>query len=491
MNLWVRTLRQLVVASVALFFFSCEDESSLLGFKNPNKKFHVGYVEIPLDASRVLTIDSIITDLRPIVNASGQTQTVDGILVGEYQDPDFGKITARSFAGVYPTSNAVLPATAVFDSVTVQFRLNFNAYGFSGEKTQRFAVHEITGDTLTLFNGNRYYANSPGPAYGSTPLGEAVVTVHYDSLKKEATAAASEQDTIIAAGRLADEYGARVFQALKNGFASAAEHRLFKSQIKGLALVPGTEPGIVGANIVNNFGQLSRVTVHYHTLTDAGAVADTLIRTLGFEYASFVQLEADRTGTELAGLQPYASVEPVSSSRYIQSGVPVITKLDLAPFYVFADSVENILINEAEVVIENVSAPQGMDPHGSLLFRLMNNNSDQFLNNHIAADREIAADYFVLSSQSEYYYFAASDGSVPATVEYDEDESRYSGFLTLFAQSLFKNKNDQDGINENRISSLAVYPANPPASRSITRTLFDKSSVKLRITYTRANAVTP
>src|SRR5690349_15739477 len=173
MNLWVKTLRQLTILAVALFFFSCEDETSLLGFKNPNSKFHVGYVDIPLNVSSVFVTDTIITDLRPLV-VNGQTSFVDGLLIGQYQDPQFGTISAKSFLPVYPSSNTELQTGAVFDSITVQFRLNFYYYGLSGQKEQRFFVHEITGDTLSLYNGNRYYANSPAPQYNPDPLGEAV-----------------------------------------------------------------------------------------------------------------------------------------------------------------------------------------------------------------------------------------------------------------------------------------------------------------------------
>jgi hypothetical protein len=63
--------------------------------------------------------------------------------------------------------------------------------------------------------------------------------------------------------------------------------------------------------------------------------------------------------------------------------------------------------------------------------------------------------------------------------------------MTLFAQSLFANKNDEDGINENRLWYAALFPASPSASRGISRTLFQKENVKLRVVYTRANTVTP
>lgn len=489
MNLWARTLRQLTVVSVALFFFSCEDESGLLGFKNPNKKFHVGYVDIPLNVSSVFGIDSLQTDLRPQIEA-GQTRIVDGLLVGAYTDNEFGKISAQSFLSIYPTVNTALPSTAVYDSITVEFRLNFYSYGFSGTKAQSFAIHEITGDTLTLFGGKRYFTTSPAPAFSVDPLGVASISVNYDSLKKEAVSASNQQDTLLATARLSDEFGARVFEAIRAGFTTSAQHSAFKSMIRGLALVPGSETGILGINVVNTFGQLSRVVTHYHTVDGAGAVADTLIRTFGFEYASFTKIEADRSNTGLMSVQPYQSVVPPTDLRYVQSGAPVITKLDLAPFYAFADTVDNILINSAEFVIENVPAPSGADPHGSFLFRLMNNGSDMFLNNRIAADRELASDYYVLTSQNEYYYFASTDAAAPVTISYNPEENTYSGFMTLFAQSLFVHKKDEDGINENRLKYLALHPSNPP-QRSVTRTLFQRDNVKLRIFYTRAKIVTP
>ena len=490
MNLWVRTVRQLAVLAVALFFFSCEDEASLLGFKNPNKKFHVGYVDIALNASTVVAIDSLITDLRPFVDESGRTQTVDGLLVGQYDDPALGKISAQSFVSIYPLVSSELQTGAVYDSVTVQFRLNSYAYGFSGTQQQTFRIHEITGDTLTLFNGNTYYANSPAPQYSAEPIGQAAVLVNYDSLLKQATLPINQQDTLFATGRLSDDFGSRLFEAIRAGFSTSALHKIFKSQIKGLALLPGDEQGVLGINVISSSGQLSRVTLHYHTVDAGGAVTDTLSRGFGTDFASFTRIEADRSGTELAGIAPYQGVEP-GSNRFIQSGAPLITKIDLEPFYTFADSVDNILINSAELVIEDVMTAPGLPPHSSLLLRLMNNNSDQFLNNRMASDREGAAKYYVVSSRREKYYFAATDGSVPATIQYDDDTNSFSGFMTIFAQSLFMNKADGDGINENRLKYVALYPFSPPAERSVTRTAFSKDNVSLRIFYTRANPVTP
>ncbi|HEU5148710.1 MAG TPA: DUF4270 family protein [Chryseosolibacter sp.] len=489
MNLWDRTLRQLAVVAVALFFFSCEDETSLLGFKNPNKKFDVSYVDIPLNVSQVLAIDSVVTDLRPIV-VNAQARAVDGLVVGQYQDPEVGSITAQSFLTIYPTVNSQLQSSAVFDSVTVQFRLNAYAYGFTGAQQKTFKIHEITGDTLTLFNGNTYYSSSAAPQYSADPLGLAVASVHYDSLQKQAALPANQQDTVLMAGRLSDEYGQRIFEAIRAGFTSSAQARLFKAQIKGLAVLPGDEPGILGLNVGATNGQLSRVILHYHTLTDAGAVDDTLSRTFATELSSFSRIEADRTGTELAGILPYQSMDTQSGLRYVQSGAGLLTKVDLAPFWAFADTVDNVLINSAELSIGNVSASLGMKPHNGLMLALMKNETDQLINSAVAADREVVGQYYSATAEGTSYFFAGTDAG--GSIEYDADENRFSGFLTLFAQSLFGNKNNDDGtVNQNRLKYVALYPVNPPIGRSVTRTVFSKDNISLRIYYTRANPVAP
>ena len=490
MNLWARTLRQLAVVAVAFFLFSCEDETSLLGFKNPNKKFDVRYIDIPLHVSEVLAVDSVVTDLRPIV-VDGQARSVDGLLIGQYQDPLVGNITAQSFLTIYPTINSALQSTAVYDSITVQFRLNAYAYGFTGSQQKTFKIHEITGDTLTLFNGNTYYASSAAPQYSAEPLGVAVTTVHYDTLEKQATLALNQRDTFLIAGRLSDEFGARIFEAVREGFTSSAQARVFKSTIKGLALLPGDEPGVLGINVLGSTnGQLSKVTLHYHTLTDAGAVDDTLTRSFGTELSSFSRIEADRGATELAGIVPYQSMDTPSGVRFVQSGAGLLTKIDLAPFWAFADTVDNVLINSAEFSIGNVSASPGLTPHSGLMLALMKNEGNQLLNSAVAADREVVGRYFSDNADGTRYFIGATDAG--GSLQYSAEESRLSGFYTLFAQSLFGDKNDEDGtVNEDRIKYLALYPVNPPLGRSVTRTAFSKENVSLRIYYTRANPVTP
>src|SRR5688500_14589768 len=96
MNLWVNRIQgQLTVLAVALFFFSCEDEASRLGYPNPNSKFDLKTIDIPVSSS-ILLLDSIRTSNYDAVN------DVNRFLVGRYNDSRFGDIASATFAELLP-----------------------------------------------------------------------------------------------------------------------------------------------------------------------------------------------------------------------------------------------------------------------------------------------------------------------------------------------------------------------------------------------------
>src|SRR5690349_8861337 len=117
MNLWVKSLKQLAVLAVASFFFSCEDETSLIGFKDPKPKFNVRYIEIPISSS-VMLIDSLITDNKPVFERINGQPTKSGIfplnntnlLIGEYNDPTLGTVRAEPFVQLIPVASTTLDA---------------------------------------------------------------------------------------------------------------------------------------------------------------------------------------------------------------------------------------------------------------------------------------------------------------------------------------------------------------------------------------------
>lgn len=487
MNLWAKSLGRLTVLAVALFFFSCEDETSLLGLKNPKPKLDVTFVEIPLESS-VLSIDSVYTDNKAAVG---------NVLVGQYADNRVGDIRSEAYIQFLPSTNTLIPAGAVFDSLTVQFRFSFYSYGIAGKQTERFTIHEITGDSISRMFANRYKASST-IAYNPTPMAETFVSVDYDSLKKQYALEPTKQDTLTARARLSDEMGQQIFN-----FASIYEFKKnnpdfiqFISAIKGIVLVPSQTAGILGIKVTD---ALSRVTLHYHTVADN--TTTNLTKTYGFSIASFSNIKADRSSTELSALtQHYQTLQPASGLRYLQSGTPIVTKLDLTKFYAFADTVDNVIITEAELIVGGVESPLGLDPHSSVVLKPMREDN-QFYNFAVAADSSAMRSNFVFptigtsADVNKNHYFVQSDipsqTAQAATLGYSKASNSLTSFLTLFTQALMKNKEKDGEINPTRLKYLAMYPIGPSVLHTVNRTVFAADQVKLRIYYTRPTITTP
>ena len=488
MNLWAKSLGRLAVFAVALFFFSCEEENSFLGFKK-DPKFNVTSVDLPLSTS-VFSLDSIITDNK---SASNNLLSSSNILLGHYADPALGQVRSEAFVQIFPSGTVLIPADAAYDSVTVQFRLNFYGYGFSGTRTQTFGIHEITGDSLSYYSSKRYWTSDEFQ-YDPDALAEASVAVNYDSLKKENSLSSTSPDTLVATALLPEEFGRRIFELAKTeDYNEIANRKKFFHTIKGLALIPHDMEGVIGIAVLNG---LSRLTIHYRTFED-NVVKDTLARTYAFDHASFSHVTTDRSGSELAGLtQPYQSIVPQSDSRYVQSGSAVVSKIDLTKFYEFADqdSNQNIVINEAQLIIDGVEAPAGLDPHSSLVLKVVNNENDLFANERVTADREALAFYYLVPSG---HFFARSDEPTGpnqqpfAQLRYNAQDTRYVAYLTPFLQNLFRYRDNGDVANANRLKYLALYPYTPSVFTSVTRTVFSDNNIRLRIKYTRPSGLNP
>jgi hypothetical protein len=331
----------------------------------------------------------------------------------------------------------------------------------------------------------------------STTLGKITVDVDYDSLVANLSRDATLQDTLIAKTRLSDSFGQRLFDYSQlHPFLTKEDALKFFDNFHGITLVPSENSNaILGISITSGF---SNLVLHYHTPTD------TLITAFSFANSnipnpSFTRIETDRTGTPLAGYQPYQTFD-AGNDRYIQSGSPVITKIDLSNLYNVFDTIDNVLINSAELVIENVESPAGFGVVPAMTLRAINENN-QFANTALQADREAYSKYRVLSTGQiiPYHYpagkyLAVQSDSYPAepyvAISYFGTDKKYSVFATLFTQNLFNNSKTIEGaVNDKRLKYLALYPYAATftnlISGTVNRTVFNKDNIKLRLTYTK------
>ncbi len=486
MNLWVKRTGQLSLLAVALFFLSCQEETSVLGYKNPNSKFHVSFVEIPIESS-VLLRDSVRTSNYSYFGEPNR------LLVGTYVDEVFGKVTASAVSQFFTTSTAKIANTSEFDSISLELRFDFYHYGSATKTPQTISVYELTKELK--FDSLANYLTKTNATY-SNSLGTKTFTIDptefNDNIKN------NEQDTVTIRMSLSQEFGQRLFNSAFQYATSTTDttfitYSEFVKLFNGIVIKPETGDKIVGFNPV---ASQSKITLHYHNAT-----TDSLSINLGFTTAvGFSQITSDRTGTEVEAVnQFYQESLQSADKRYIQSGVGILTKLDFSKFYEFADTVPNVLINSAELVIEGVEA-SSYAPPAILSLRLLNDNNrlkkfstlrPQDAIDYVAHNGYLRYDFAVSQStaavaENDSAFYVQGDRS--SLLAYSSSTNSYRSVMSLFFQQL-----TLDNEKKTRFKSFVLYPAAQAASalgaqnasKTVNRAIFPKDKIKLKIFYTK------
>ncbi len=465
MNLWVKRIGQLMMA-VALFFLSCEEETTFLGFK-ADQRLSVYYAEIPLSSS-VYLHDSVVT-------SNFYTETLKRFLVGKYHDDQFGPVSASAYTqfskiGAFPDSLNF----AIYDSISLQLSFDVNyLYGSGATTAQEIAVFELD-DTLTRVTSlTPYYSGSTIPVK-PTQIGSKTFIVD-PAIFKELAEKSSDTLTRF---KLNDEFGMRVFQevlAIPRDSSSTYFYDQFRKVIKGLAITPTQGDKIVS---FNPSSARSKVVIHFHINK-----RDSIV--LGFsQFTSFNHIEGDRSGTELAAItEHYTDFD--ASQGYIQNGTSLLTKIDFSKFFELADTVPSMIINSAEIVLGNVvEPPPNQPPPTNLILRILNEENLFKADTTVQDAIDIAKYNFTVGSRASgtgSYTILDDSRRANLTLPYSSTDKKYSGFLTLFLQELYKNRKNNGPL----FSTVALFPTSPTIGKSVNSVAFDKNAVKLRIYYTR------
>ena len=480
MNLWANRVVQLASVLVALFFFSCEDEASVLGFKNQNQKFEASYIEIPIESS-VLLLDSQRTS-----NFVFQNET-NRLLIGQYTDPKFGAVYADAYTQFFTNSATKLPADVTYDSVSLQIILDYYNYGSTNALTsQSVSVYEL--DEELKYDNRRNYFSKSEALVKPTPIGSKTFTVSPKDL--DSYAASNSDTTIVIKVPLDKAFGQRIFDsALRYRDVATTQDSTFKVFSEFTKLFKGLSIKTVNGDKVLGVNTNSAITLHYHTPSD-----DSLNLHLGFfNVTSFSQLKNDRSSSDLAGLTQYAQdFSPASDLRYIQSGTGVYTKLDFKKFFEFCDTIPNVVINSAQLSLGSVVESDFVGPSDLVLRILRSDNtlkkvtSLQDTLDISAYNPRFPAHPGTLTLDNGTY--VDSDlalnvlGDVEARLKYSSDKKSYDGNFALFFQQL---SIAREGVT--RYQYFALYPSAPsmPNTKSVNRVVFPKDNIKLKVYYTK------
>jgi hypothetical protein len=524
MNLLAKRAGQLLLGAVLIFLTSCEDDSFLLGIKG-RPKYQGAYHEIVFDEkSSVLQLDSVYTDQYKL-SADPVSIAAYRFMLGQYTDPELGIVRNELFAQFQPNNSPNNPPyfnTAEepleLDSVTVQLLFDYYVYGPEEDMHERVTVYEMSqpiyelADSISVFA--RYFNYSTTP-YHATPLAELsfdMTQIAYD-LANDAGRVSSFYLKGTIGSKFDDDdapgwtFAKKLFLYVNSTGDSALvgeNAREFRKLFYGLAFIPSQSNRVLGFNPLHGSSQL---TMHYQSLDPAKDSLTLPFYFTPYPYAdanAFNNITTTRIG-DLAGMPgPNIPYSPTSGKRYIQDGSTVITELDLSDFYSFIDTLDNIIINSAELSVDVATPPAGMRPPSNLYGMLMKETSDNKivpLEMYVDAD-SIKMTQFVSAVFTDLTSFVISaelSNQSPLILSYDKNSSQYIGYATMFFQKLFDNK-DKPELN---VEHIGLYPATSPlmtllAGRSVpvvrsgvgnevNRAVINSSGIKLKLYYTKPN----
>lgn len=321
-----------------LTLFSC-------GTDTDTGEFTVGSDYLAL-SNKVIMIDTVTVEMSTINFDSLVTSNRSRILIGNYDDPVFGKVKSDSYFQLSTTTYALnntgsdtQAVNYVFDSISMILKYDNYYYGDT-TRVQTFNIHRLTQKVKPNTDDSNFYNNST-LAYDSQSLG----TI---SFKPRPT----EKDSINI--RMNDEFGSALFQKIKK--REITDFDSFTEYLKGLVLVPDTSNS---ANVIGFNVSTSKVRMYYSKYQ---AEADEEPYIIDFTIADvakqFNSISLDRTGTILQNL-------PVSSSKlsskltnnqgFIQSGTGVACKIEFPNIKQFKNIATNGAIVDAQLVLKPVN----------------------------------------------------------------------------------------------------------------------------------------
>lgn len=280
-------------------------------------EFVVGSDYLALN-NKVVLIDTVTVDMSTINFDSLVTSNQSRILIGNYEDPIYGKVKSNSYFQLASDSYALINSGSdtettnyVFDSISMILKYDNYFYGDT-TKVQTFDIHRLIQKVKPNTDDNNFYNNS-ALSYSDESLG----TISYKPRPLE-------KDSVNI--KMSSTFGAALFQKLKK--REITDFDSFNEYLKGLVLVPSTSNS---ASVIGFHVTTSKVRLYYSKYQADQETSFIIDFTIQDATKQFNAVSLDRTGTIIENL-------PVSSSKlsslltshqgFIQSGTGVACKID-------------------------------------------------------------------------------------------------------------------------------------------------------------------
>lgn len=325
----------LILALLGLLLVSCDTDLQ-------TGEFVVGSDYLGL-TNKVVLVDTLTLEVSTINFDSLVTSNQSRILVGNYDDPVFGKVRSNSYfelgASDYKlysnTSDTDVP-NYVYDSIALILRYDKYHYGDT-TNVQLLSVHRLLNHITPNVDDTNFY-NNTAVSYATESLG---------SISYKPRPAYKDSVNIT----LSSAFGNDLFQKIKNN--QLTNYNEFTDYLKGIMVKTdgGNTSNIIG------FKTTSVLRLYYSKAQNPDEVSLIKDFSLVDLTRQFNNITLDRTGTILQNLPLSSSSLPSSQTNntaLIQSGTGMACRIDFPYIKKLRNLATNGAIVDAQLLIRPV-----------------------------------------------------------------------------------------------------------------------------------------
>lgn len=448
------------VILLALIFQSCEEPIEVTGDLVPGgNNTDLRFVEFDLDVTHS-AFDSVIVSSNNIAGSAGR------VYVGHYSDPQIGEVDATGYFGVAFDGSVAERNNieAISQLVRARFYMNFNY--FSGDEftsPQTFVLRQLS-DTIEAKN---YTVNDEIPVMDGIVSGDTSFVVR-------------PTDTLTNYLPISASLGNQMFDAIKNDELSNAQ---VSELLKGFRLeAEGDLNNLMGLNIESGESYFELV------FTDEDTVSSVTFNLTGASFTHIDYQPGSLIPSDYSGNKSFDLTNP--EKIYFNNFLGIFPRFDFQQYLNFIDTVDFMLINRAELVIqdetleaENTITVQQSPP--SLLVPYILNEESSIL--------KISEDFWAIQAN-----FNSSGGianqqiaSSPTNLTYVADDRRIVADVSFFLQEIYDTPIFWDANYDVMLTGQFIRRNPTPfldtpiiSVSNFNSLLVDKGDVKLKVYYT-------
>ncbi|GAA5033078.1 hypothetical protein GCM10011506_22620 [Marivirga lumbricoides] len=402
-----------------------------------------------------------------IVSSNNVSGSVGRVYIGHYNDPQIGQIDASGYFGVSLTNSTTERNNIDATSQLVRARLYMNFNYFYGDEftaPQTFVLSQLA-DTIEAKN---YTVNDDIPVSGN---GKVSVDTSF---------VVRPTDTLTHYIPLTASFGNTMFNAVKNDDLTNLE---VAQLLKGFKIqAEGDVNNIMGLNIASGESYFELV------FTDEDTVSSVTFNLTGASFTNVDYQPGALIPSDYSGNKSFDLTNP--EKIFFNSFLGIFPRFDFQQYLSFIDTVDFMLINKAELVIqdetlqtENSVTVQKSPP--SILVPYIVGDEDRIL--------KISEDFWAIQAN-----FSSSGGianqqvaSSPTNLTYVADDNRIVADISFFLQEIYDTPTFWDSGNDIILTGQFIRRNPTPfvdtpiiSAGSFNNLLVDKGDVKLKVYYT-------